>query len=211
LSKIIRSANIIDLKPWQAPSLFSADAINANIDPRTLPGYEDGFEQGYQAGQERARQQMQPSVDHLQQLLETVQVPLATIDEQVEVELVRLTLSIAAQVIRRELRTDPDQIAAVIKAARRALAEVTGRLKIGLHPDDAVLIRSMYGQNNELDGIEIEEDISLTPGGCTLSTQTSFVDARLETRIGKLAAQLLGDDRSRQRNVQTDDGVGPAQ
>ncbi len=211
MSKIIRSANIIDLQPWQSPCLSSAEAIAADIDPRTLPGYEEGFEQGYQAGQERAQQQMQTSVDHLQQLLETVQTPLAQIDEQVEVELVRLTVSIAAQVIRRELRTDPDQIAAVIKEARRALAEVTGQLKIGLHPDDATLVRKMFGQNNELEGIVIEEDISLTPGGCTLSTQTSFIDARLETRIGKLAAQLFGDDRNNPHHEQADQMTGSVQ
>lgn len=196
MSKIIRSANIVDLKPWQAPSLAASGALSAGIDPRQLPGYEDGFDQGYQAGKEAARQQMQASVDHLRMLLETVQQPLADFDAQIEDELVRLAMAIAAQVIRRELRTDSDQIAAVVKEARRSLAEITGQLRIGLHPDDAPLVRSMFSKEKELDGILIEEDISLSPGGCTLSTDTAFVDARLETRIAKLAVQLLGDDRA---------------
>jgi len=195
LSKIIRSANIVDLKPWQAPSLSLPGAVAAGIDPRQLPGYEDGFDQGYQAGQDAARQQMQSSVDSLAMLLQTVQQPLADIDSQVEDELVQLAMAVAGQVIRRELRTDPDQVAAVVKEARRSLAEITGSLRIGLHPDDAPLVRSMFSKDKELDGIVIEEDISLSPGGCTLSTSTSFVDARLETRIAKIAVQLLGDHR----------------
>ncbi len=196
MSKIIRSANIVDLKPWQAPSLSLSGAVAAGIDPRQLPGYEDGFDQGYQAGQDAARQQMQSSVDSLAMLLQTVQQPLADIDSQVEDELVQLAMAVAGQVIRRELRTDPDQVAAVVKEARRSLAEITGSLRIGLHPDDAPLVRSMFSKDKELDGIVIEEDISLSPGGCTLSTNTSFVDARLETRIAKIAVQLLGDHRS---------------
>ncbi len=196
MSKIIRSANIVDLKPWQAPSLSLSGAVAAGIDPRQLPGYEDGFDQGYQAGQDAARQQMQSSVDSLAMLLQTVQQPLADIDSQVEDELVQLAMAVAGQVIRRELRTDPDQVAAVVKEARRSLAEITGSLRIGLHPDDAPLVRSMFSKDKELDGIVIEEDISLSPGGCTLSTNTSFVDARLETRIAKIAGQLLGDHRS---------------
>ncbi len=195
MSKIIRSANIVDLKPWQAPSLSLPGAVAAGIDPRQLPGYEDGFDQGYQAGQDAARQQMQSSVDSLAMLLQTVQQPLADIDSQVEDELVQLAMAVAGQVIRRELRTDPDQVAAVVKEARRSLAEITGSLRIGLHPDDAPLVRSMFSKDKELDGIVIEEDISLSPGGCTLSTSTSFVDARLETRIAKIAVQLLGDHR----------------
>ncbi len=196
MSKIIRSANIVDLKPWQAPSLSLSGAVAAGIDPRQLPGYEDGFDQGYQAGREAAREQMQKSVDSLAMLLETIQQPLADIDGQVENELVQLAMAIAGQVIRRELRTDPDQIAAVVKEARRSLAEITGSLRIGLHPSDAPWVRSMFSEDKELDGIVIEEDISLSPGGCTLSTRTSFVDARLETRIAKIAVQLLGDHRT---------------
>ncbi len=199
LSKIIRSANIVDLKPWQAPSLSLTGAVAAGVDPRQLPGYEDGYDQGYQAGLDAARKQMQASVDHLRMLLETVQNPLATINDQVEDELVQLAMTIAGQVIRRELRTDPDQIAVVVKEARRSLAEITGTLRIGLHPGDAPLVRSMFSKDEELDGIIIEEDISLTPGGCTLSTSTAFVDASLETRIAKLAVQLLGDDRGERR------------
>jgi len=208
LSKIIRSANIVDLKPWQAPSLSLSGAI-AGIDPRQLPGYEDGFDQGYQAGQDAARQQMQKSVDSLAMLLETVQQPLADIDSRVEDELVQLAMAIAGQVIRRELRTDPDEVAAVVKEARCSLAEITGSLRIGLHPDDAPLVRSMFSKDKELDGIVIEEDISLSPGGCTLSTKTSFVDARLETRIAKIAVQLLGDHRTLADELDTQSAPQP--
>ena len=196
MSKIIRSANIVDLKPWQAPSLSLSGAVAAGIDPSQLPGYEEGFDQGYQAGLDAAQQQMQASVDTLAMLLKTVQQPLLDIDSQVEDELVELALAIAGQIIRRELRTDPDEIAAVVKEARRSLTEVTGSLRIGLHPDDAPRVRSMFSKDKELDGIVIEEDISLSPGGCTLSTKTSFVDARLESRIAKIAVQLLGDHRT---------------
>jgi flagellar assembly protein FliH len=78
------------------------------------------------------------------------------------------------------------------------LGTVAGPLRIGVHPDDAGLVRRMFTEDEELSKVRVEEDPSLSRGGCTLATDHSFIDATVETRIARLAVQLLGDERGAQ-------------
>ena len=42
----------------------------------------------------------------------------------------------------------------------------------------------------------IVEDPVLTRGGCRVESESSQIDARLETRIGAVVSRLLGGERS---------------
>jgi flagellar assembly protein FliH len=157
---------------------------------------EEGFAQGLAQGLAAAHEQSAAQLQCIAALTANLREPLAGVDEQVVDELARLALAVARQVIRRELSTDPQQVAAVVEEARRALGEVHGRLCIALHPDEAAVVRALFGAEQALGGIRIDEDPSITRGGCTLRSDVSFVDATVETRIARIAVQLLGDERA---------------
>ena len=159
-------------------------------------GHEEGFAKGYEEGLRAAQAQAQQNLQVLANLTAYVREPLAVLEEQVDDELVRLVLAITRQVVRREVRTDPQQIAAVVREARAALDDVRGNLRIALHPEEAALVRGMFSADESLGGIVIEEDPSITRGGCTLSSDVSFIDARVESRIAQIAVDLLGDERA---------------
>ena len=205
-SRVVRSAEGAGQR-WHAPSLGGAAAPDAlALEQEQRRGFDEGFAQGYQEGLRAAEQEMHQGVARIAALTESLRRPVAMLAQEVDDELVRLTLAIARQVIRRELRTDSDQIAAVVKEARASLASVQGMLRIGVHPDDAPLVRRMFSDEEELAGVQVLEDPNVSRGGCTLATDTSFVDATVETRIARLAVQLLGDERDRDRAG----GQGPA-
>ena len=46
----------------------------------------------------------------------------------------------------------------------------------------------------------IVEDPAMSRGGCVVRTETSRIDARLESRINTLIANALGDERAPERN-----------
>jgi flagellar assembly protein FliH len=157
--------------------------------------HEDGFAKGYEEGLQAAQQQMAQNLAVMTNLTAYLREPISVLNEQVDDELVRLVLAITRQVVRREVRTDPQQIAAVVREARGALNDVRGTLRISLHPEEAALVRAMFTPDESLAGIVVEEDPSITRGGCTLSSDASFVDARMEARIAQIAVGLLGDER----------------
>ncbi|MFT5174990.1 MAG: flagellar assembly protein FliH [Gammaproteobacteria bacterium] len=160
------------------------------------PDYEDGFAKGFAQGMQLAQTQTSENLKVLAQLTAYVREPMAMLDEQVDDELVRLVLAIARQVVRREVRTDPQQIVAVVREACGALDDVRGNLRIALHPDEARLVRAMFTAEESLAAIVVEEDPSITRGGCTVKSEISFVDAQVEARIARIAVDLLGDERT---------------
>jgi len=195
-ARVVRPASAAGVQPWRAPALGGeSDTAPAADAQEVRRGYDDGFARGYEEGLRAAEEEMHASVRAIAALTESLRAPVAKLEEHVDDELVRLTLAIARQVIRRELRSDPDQIAAVVKEARASLASVQGAVRIGLHPDDAPLVRRMFSDDDALAGVQVLEDPIVSRGGCTVTTDTAFVDATVETRVARIAVQLLGDER----------------
>ena len=180
-----------------AASCFVAgDAPHAGAAEEQRRAREEGFAQGLAQGLSAAREQSEAGLRAIAALSANLREPLACVDEQIVDELARIALAVARQVIRRELSVDPQQVAAVVREARRTLGDVRGQLCITLHPDEAAVVRALFSAEEALSGIRIDADPSISRGGCTLSTDVSFVDATVETRIARIAVQLLGDERA---------------
>lgn len=207
-ARVIRGST--EGQPWSGPALDSpvrtASPVGGQFrsaeGPKTSQvtefeqGHEEGLAKGYEEGLEMAAAQVAQNLQVLTKLTAYVREPLAALDDQVDDELVRFVLAITRQVVRREVSVDPQQIVAVVREARAALVDVRGSLRIALHPEEAVLVREMFTSDESLAGIAIEEDPSISRGGCTLNSDTSFVDAQVESRIAQIAVDLLGDERS---------------
>jgi len=154
---------------------------------------EAGFEQGRQEGLAAAREQVLAQLAILQQLMQTLATPLAELDEQVEKELVTLAMTVARQVIYRELKTDPELVVAAVRKALAVLPAGLRDVRLHLHPDDAQLVRELLPAGQEENGWQIVEDVVHDRGGCRISTQNSVVDATLESRLTRVIAAVLGE------------------
>lgn len=152
-------------------------------------GYGKGRDAGYAAGLKEVQTAAAP-------LLAALRQPLDKLDEEVERELIELALAIARQIVRREIRQDPGQVVAVVREAIAALPVAMPRIVIRLHPGDVALVREAMALAEDSEALRIVEDPSMTRGSCRVVTDTSQVDATIETRIAGIAARLLGGERS---------------
>ena len=161
---------------------------------------------GYEAGLARARAETQAStetlsarVTQLEAILQLQARPLQQLDASVERELVQLTLAVGKQLARRELRIDPGQVIQIIRECLGQLPAAARDIRIHLHPEDAATVRELLpAPANERAWVIVEEP-TLTRGGCLVRTDTSQIDARLESRINAVIANLLGDERAPER------------
>lgn len=160
-----------------------------------LEGYERAFEQGRKEGFEQGRSELDQRIGEFRSLLELLSEPLKNLDEQVEEELVGLSVAIARQLIRRELKTETDQIIAVIREAIQALPAYSRKIRISMHPDDAEFVRSALRVEDARPPWELFEDPLLTRGGCRIETETSRIDATVENRLNQVIAAVLGGER----------------
>lgn len=174
----------------------SADSGGAGtqdrIAEREKQAYQDGLRRGqkdgFHAGMREAAATMAPIIAALNR-------PLAELDAQLETQLVEMTLAIARQIIRRELKLDPGQIIAVIRESLAVLPAASPRVRIMLHPEDIALVRESMPGIETGEGVQLIEDPSLTRGGCRVVTDISQIDATVESRIAAIATQLLGGER----------------
>ncbi|BCX81643.1 flagellar assembly protein FliH [Methylomarinovum caldicuralii] len=171
-------------------------------------GYDKGFQQGYREGREKgeregreaARAEMEKilaeEAGHLKAVMDCLSQPLAQLDEEVERELVALAMAVAKQLVRRELKTDPGQIVAVVREALSLLPLSQRTVTLAMHPDDAERVRQALRLDQVRVPWEIVEDPLITRGGCRVETDVSRIDATVETRLAAAIATALGGERA---------------
>jgi flagellar assembly protein FliH len=117
------------------------------------------------------------------------------LDAEVERELLTLAMALARQIVRRELKTDPTQIIGIIREAIGVLPVAAREVRVHLHPEDAAVVREHLAPTESERAWAIVEDPVMARGGCQITSATSRIDARLESRVGAILSELLGNER----------------
>jgi flagellar assembly protein FliH len=192
---------------WQLPvlggQLLPGLRRSENLTAIEREAWEQGHAQGREAGLVSAQQEARAAeaeaerrVQQLQSILDLMARPLADLDQQVQRQLALLAGAIARQIIRRELKTQPDEIVAVVRETVGLLPIVARQVRVHLHPEDAELVRSRLASASGERAWSIVEDPMLARGGCRVTSETSSIDAQLEQRLGAAIATMLGDERA---------------
>lgn len=160
-------------------------------------GRKEGLEYGHREGIEQGRAEAQARVERLDQILNALDKPFEDLDQQLENEVVTLVISMVRQLIRREVKLDPGQIVGVVREALSVLPIGVRNIRVVLHPEDAELVREAYTIGDHDQKWQIVEDPVIQRGGCRIHTETSQIDATLESRLNSLIAPLLTGERVR--------------
>ena len=177
----------------------------AQLDEIQKAAHAEGFEQGRKEGQafghreglEEGRVSTKEKLEQLDRLLNALDKPFEQLDQQVENEIVTLVISRVRQLIRREVKLDPGQIVGVVREALGILPISARNIRVVLHPEDAGLVREAYTLGEHDQQWQIVEDPVIQRGGCRIHTDTSQIDATLDSRLSSLIAPLLAAERSR--------------
>jgi flagellar assembly protein FliH len=195
---------------WDLPSV-SGRAIQARRPGKTVAeieeverrAYEEAFASGREAGLAAARAETQQALTKLhaqvgrfEAAMDTLGQPLAQVNAEVEQQLLSLAMTIARQLVRRELKTDPAQVIAIIRETVALLPASARDVRVHLHPDDAAVVRERLAATTSDRAWAIVEDPVMTRGGCKVMTDTALIDARVETRLNEVIAAMLGDERA---------------
>ena len=165
--------------------------------------HKEAYAKGHAAGVAAARAESQQALNQLKTQVATIEKMLAAIaqpfndlDTQIEEQLVQLSVTIARQLVRRELRLDPAQVIAIVRETVALLPAATRDVRVHLHPEDAAVVREKLATPSADRAWTIVEDPVMTRGGCRVTTDTAHIDQRLETRIQGIMAAILGEERS---------------
>ena len=171
--------------------------------------HSEGFAAGHKEGLRQAERQIaqlteRAALDMLKTSLAAMQAGAESLlqdrDRWIaawESAAIRLSVSIAQKLIRRELNVRPELATEMIAAALE-LAAGNPQIRVKLHPDDlahlgagaAEVVRTLAACGEAT----LVPDASLSPGGCLVETRHGIIDARLETQLDRIVSELVGDE-----------------
>jgi len=155
----------------------------------------EAFAQGLAEGREAGRGEVRAQVERLAGMFYDLAKPFEVLNAEVERELLTLAMALARQIVRRELKTDPTQIIGIIRDAIAALPVAAREVRVHLHPEDAAVVRQNLAPTESERAWTMIEDPVMARGGCQITTTTSRIDARLETRLAAILSELMGTER----------------
>lgn len=156
-------------------------------------GFAEGFEKGLVEGRAEGQREQRQQLESFKNMLEQMSAPLSGMGEELQSELLTLAVAMAQQLVRREIQVEPGEVIPVITEALALLPSHAREVEVHVHPEDAVLIRTLLADTGDEGDWSVHEDPLLTRGGCRIESLNSSIDASLEARLaGLMAAHLSG-------------------
>jgi flagellar assembly protein FliH len=198
---------VVPAAAWQLPQI-SGPVVGRSrrrdeLDAIARDAFDQGLAEGREAGLAAAQQEQKAAqaaiaarVQQLDDILQFMARPIEQLDSTVQLQLASLAGAIARQIVRRELRTQPDEIVAVIRETVALLPVSAREVRVHLNPEDARLVRERLTSVASDRAWSIAEDPILARGGCRVTSENSIIDAQLEQRLGAAITTVLGDTRN---------------
>jgi flagellar assembly protein FliH len=211
MAKVIPGDKTEPFQRWQVPEIGTLGAGPSGVAPPTGHAglltaeqieeiqdraYREGYALGLSEGREAGAAQVEAAARRMEGLLGALARPFDELDQAVEEQLVALAITLARHIIRREVKLDRGQILSVVREAMAALPVAAQEVRLHLHPEDASLVRESLSLTENEHGWQIVEDPVLSRGDARISSASSQIDARLETRLNAVIAAMLGGERA---------------
>lgn len=156
-------------------------------------GHDEGYAAGLEAGLREGREAARIEAAALHAVLQECTRAVAGLHESVGPALLHLAREMARQIVRAELKLQPELIAAVVRDVMDTDAATQCAATVYLHPEDAALVASHAGDALADSGWRVAVDESLARGGCRVQSAYGDIDATLQTRWREICAAAGGD------------------
>ena len=144
--------------------------------------------EGESSARQQAQAELQPVLQKLAQSIQESAELRGRLREQAEADLVRLAIAIARKIVGREVNTDPEAIAGLVKASLERL-RIQEVLRVRIHPEyRSKVIENLarLGASN----VEVLGDPACERGAVVFETSRGNLDASVETQLREIERGL---------------------
>jgi flagellar assembly protein FliH len=163
--------------------------LEASVEQRSREAHDAGYREGEAAGRAQANAQVQQLLEKLARSIQEIAEARPKLRAQAESDLLALSLAIARKILHRELSTDPDSIAGLIKVCldKVRLQEIT---RIRLHPQHHAAVQQLLARASNGVQMELLPDPTLQLGGVIIETTRGEFDASVEVQLKEIERGL---------------------
>jgi flagellar assembly protein FliH len=157
--------------------------------------YASGYEEGRLDGEIAEGVRLRNAIAAAEKALDEIRENEAAWQSCVQENIVALSIAVARHIVGRELHTDPETVAELV---RRALTEfpIDQPVRIRVNPHDLSLISTFTTPDGSPLPIAPNRDVRwhadarLHPGGCIVEGRERIIDGRIDTALERLYRRL---------------------
>lgn len=152
---------------------------------------ERAWNEGWHAGLEEGRAAINARLATLNRAIEQASGFLAEAESTLAPRLLNLVVAMAQEVIRAELRLQPESLLVAVREALAVMPSGTQAPNIFLHPDDLAWMREDPGVDRAW---QLVADPRVGQGSCRIELGDSLVESELADRWAKVLASIGRND-----------------
>jgi len=203
LSKVHRAQEFANLQQvhyadFGATGPGASTAVNEAEEfehPAATASSEEAFTRGRIAGIREAGERFEQAANALAKGLEEICHLRESILNNSSRDMLRLVLTIARQVIHREVKADPEIVLSTIDMALQAAVE-SDCFQVRVNPGDLAVVEEQkplfLASIKGLENIIFKADEGVSAGGCLVESELGQVDATIEGQLEEVRKTLLG-------------------
>lgn len=206
-TRFIPREELQDFAAW-SPGSFSGDDAGAPAEASVAPpeadwpaqvaaarqaGYHDGYRDGLVALEGFKHSFAAQATAQVGQLIAAMDREFEALESRIAQAVAETAMRLARQVIRGELRVQPECVARVATEAVNAVLLSARQITVHLHPDDLPLVAEGAADLLDARGARLVSDAAMMRGGCRVESDLGAVDAGVERRWAAAAGALTDD------------------
>lgn len=183
---------------WEFQSL--AGAVPPSVKEKLLSdreqrAYERGHEDGYAAGHTAAMLVRTQHAAEMARVLDALHGRFGELESEGAEQVLTLALTIARQVMRREMDVDRCAVMPALREAVQAVIDQQAHPRVHMNPHDLSHLHDSLDADGMLRGCRFIADPTVSRGGCRVETAQSDVDATVESRWNRVLGAVGIDPR----------------
>ena len=149
------------------------------------------YREGWQSGLDEGRAAVNARLATLNKAIEQASGLLAGAEATLAPRLLNLVVAMSREVIRAELRLQPESLLVVVREALAVMPSGTEAPNIHLHPEDVAWMREDPGVNAAW---QLIPDPGMPRGSCRVELGESFVESELADRWARVLQSIGRND-----------------
>jgi flagellar assembly protein FliH len=181
---------LADARAEAAELVASAESQAADIRRQAA---EAGCKAAMQEFEKMVAAQVAPAIEALRQTVAELHHEKQAWVSHWEAGAVHLAAAIAARVIRREVRQQPEITLTLVREALD-LAAGSPNVRLHLNPEDyrslGSQVQTLIDAMSALGDAEVTADATITQGGCRVETRFGTIDQQIESQLRRIEEEL---------------------
>ncbi len=183
---------VLEERIQQAAGQLAGKPTPQHVEPLPTAGelqalQDRAYREGWQAGLEEGRAAVNARLATLNKAIEQASGLLADTESTLAPRLFNLVIAMAREVIRAELKLQPESLLVVVREALAVMPGGAETPNIHLHPEDIAWMREDPGLNSAW---QLVPDPGMTRGSCRIELGDSVVESELEDRWAKVLQSI---------------------